>query len=111
MELQQFTQGALTVIKPAGALVEADCDQFRTMAMDLARKTRGRLVVDASAIAYLDSRGIESLVDVTEHMLDGGRALKLCGANATVRQVLDITGWANSFEYFDDLNAAARSFL
>lgn len=111
MEIQQFTQGALTILKPSGPLVDADCDQFKRVAMDLARTTMGRLVVDATAVAYLDSRAIESLVDVTESMLDGGNALKLCGANATVRQVLDVTGWAGSFEFYDDINAAARSLL
>jgi anti-anti-sigma factor len=111
MDIQQQAQGAVTVVKPVGALVEADAEQFKTCAMELVAKNMGRVLVDASAIAFLDSRGIEALADVTDELGNSGRALKLCGANPTVRLVLDLTGWSDAFEYFDDVNSGVRSFL
>jgi anti-anti-sigma factor len=111
MEIQEQSQGAVTVIKPMGPLIEPDADQFKTRAMEVASKNLGRLVIDASAVAFLDSRGIEVLADVTEELAQSGRALKLCGTNATVRSVLELTGWSDAFEYFDDVNMGVRSFL
>jgi hypothetical protein len=35
----------------------------------------------------------------------------MCGANDTLREVLQLTGLTASFEYYDDVNSAVRSFL
>jgi anti-anti-sigma regulatory factor len=40
-----------------------------------------------------------------------GHALRLCGANETLRQVLELTDLAPQFEQYADVNAAVRSFL
>jgi anti-sigma B factor antagonist len=111
MEIQQQSQGAVTVLKPMGPIVQADAEQFKSAAMGVATKSLGRIVVDASAIAFLDSRGIEVLADITDEIANSGRALKLCGANQTVQHVLELTGWSDAFEFYEDVNAGVRSFL
>jgi anti-sigma B factor antagonist len=111
MDILTTSQGAVTVLKPNGPLAAADADGFSKLALAEAVKQQGRIVVDATAVPFLDSRGIEVLIDVSEAMGQSGRALKLCGANQTVRRVLEITGWAGSLEFFDDVNAGVRSFL
>ena len=111
MEIQEQSQGAVTVLKPGGPLTEADADAFKARAADVITKNLGRVVVDASAMAFVDSRGIEALADITDELSQGGRALKLCGANPTIRQVLELTGWSDAFEYYDDVNTGVRSFL
>jgi len=79
--------------------------------MEAQRDSLGRFVMDASAIPLIDSKGLEALVEVTEEMAQSGKALKLCAANETLRQVLELTGVAPLFEHFEDANAAVRSFL
>jgi anti-anti-sigma factor len=111
MEFHLQKHGAVTVIKPSGPLMAADADAFRAKATETASASLGRLVVDASAIPFVDSTGLEALLDVTEELAKGGRALKLCAATPTLREVLDITGLASAFEYFTDVNTAVRSFL
>jgi hypothetical protein len=37
--------------------------------------------------------------------------LKVCAPSATLREVMDLTGAAEAFEYFDDVTTAVRSFL
>jgi anti-sigma B factor antagonist len=111
MEIHEQFQGAVVVLKPVGPLTEPDADAFKARAMDLVSKNLGRVVIDASATAFLDSRAIEVLVDLTEEIAQSGRALKLCGANPTVRSVLELTGWNDAFEYFEDVNMGVRSFL
>jgi len=111
MEIQEQSQGAVTVLKPAGPLTEADAELFKARAVELVTRNLGRVLVDASAMAFVDSRGIEALADITDELAQSGRALKLCGANPTIRQVLELTGWSDAFEYFEDVNAGVRSFL
>ena len=111
MKVQEQRQGAVTVLKPCGPLAGADADEFKSRLIETQRETLGRVVLDASAIPLVDSRGLEVLLDVTEEMAHSGKTLKLCAVTETVRQVLELTGLASLFEYFEDAHAAVRSFL
>jgi anti-anti-sigma factor len=111
MEMQEQNLGAVTVIKPVGALVGEDAGYFRTRTLALASKHLGRIVVDASGIPFVDSSGAEALVDVTEELALGGRALKLCATNPMLKEVLELTGWSDAFEFFAEVQAGVRSFL
>jgi anti-anti-sigma factor len=71
----------------------------------------GRFVVDMSAVPYLDSKGLEAHVEVTEEMSRSGQALRLCSSNKTVREVLELTDLSSLFDHFEDTNTAVRSFL
>lgn len=111
MDIQQTMVGAACVLKPGTSLAEADAVQFRKAAEEASARCSGRVLLDASTIAFVDSAGLEALVDVTEKLNQAGRSLKICGANATLRHVLRLTGCAGSFEFFDEVNAGVRSFL
>lgn len=89
----------------------SDADELKRRLIEAQRDSLGRLVLDAAAIPLVDSRGLEALVEVTEEMAQSGQALKVCAANETLRQVLDLTGLSPLFEHFEDVNAAVRSFL
>lgn len=111
MKLHQQQHGAVMVFRPDGPLTRSDADQFKSQAIQAVNENLGRFVLDASEIAFIDSRGLEVLVEVSEEMSRGGQALKLSGVNETVRQVLELTGLAPTFEHFEDINAAVRNFL
>lgn len=111
MDIQQSMVGAACVLKPGASLSEADAAQFRTAAEEASRKCSGRVLLDASTIAFVDSAGLEALMDVTERLHQAGRSLKICGATPTFRNVLRLTGCAGSFEFFDEVNSGVRSLL
>src|SRR5580704_7065007 len=111
MKVTEQRQGAVTVLKPEGPLVEADIKDFSSALSQATNANLGRCVVDLSAVPFVDSKGLEALLDATEEMARGGRALKICAVDKTVRQVLELTGLVNQFEHFDDVNSAIRSFL
>lgn len=111
MQIIEQRQGAVTVLKPVGPLVQKDADQLKARATDVLRKSLGRFVIDASAIAYADSRGLEVLVELTEELGAGGQSLKISAANETLREVLELTELSPLFEHHEDVNAAVRSFL
>ncbi|MBK9187889.1 MAG: STAS domain-containing protein [Phycisphaerales bacterium] len=111
MEIQEQRHGAVTVLKPQGPLCQADAEMFGKKLQEMLGRSLGRLVVDASAIAYVDSQGLEAMVQATDELAQSGRALHLCGAGDTLREVLDLTGLIERFELYEDVNAAVRSFL
>ena len=111
MKLEEQLHGAITVLRPEGPLVGDDADQFKQRAMEVVQNTLGRCVIDASGVPYVDSRGLEVLVDINDRMFQTGQALRLCGESDTVRQAMELTGLSPAFEYFADVPDAVRSFL
>ena len=111
MEIQSQLQGAVTVLKPSGGLIATEAASFRERVGKVAQTTLGRLVIDASLIPFVDSIGLEALLDLGEQMTAAGRALKLCAVTPTVRQTLDLTGLADAFEFYPDVLGGVRSFL
>jgi anti-anti-sigma factor len=111
MALKEQKCGAVHILRPEGPLKGADAEQFKDRLIQLMTASLGRCVVDASAIQFVDSKGLEALVDANDAMVDTGQSLKLCGANETVRLVLELTELSPRFEHFADVNAAVRSFL
>ena len=111
MKLHQQRHGAVTLLKPEGPLIEAAAGEFDQVARTIMTATLGRFVVDMSAVPFVDSAGLETLVSLTDLLESSGKALKLCGVNKTVRQVLELTEIDSLFDHFEDVNSAVRSFL
>ncbi len=111
MELVTQQRGAVMVVKPTGPLTTTEVEAFKSRVRALIRENLGRVVIDASALHYVDSEGLESLADIADDLLHSGKGLKLCAANETIQQVIELTGLSPRFEHFEDTNSAVRSFL
>src|SRR4051812_33335178 len=106
MKVTEQRQGAVTVLKPEGPLVADDVKAFASALSAASSTSMGRCVVDLSGVPFVDSKGLEALLDATEEMARGGRALKLCAVNKTIRQVLELTALVSQFDHFEDVNSA-----
>lgn len=111
MKINEQRSGAVTVLKPEGPILEGDAAAFKQKLMATLGASLGRFVIDMSAVPYVDSMGLEALVEVTEEMSRSGQALRLCNPNKTVREVLELTDLSSLFDHFEDTNTAVRSFL
>ncbi|MFG0243776.1 MAG: STAS domain-containing protein [Planctomycetota bacterium] len=111
MQVESERQGAVTVLRPRGPLIAEDAEVVRHKGGEAIADSLGRLVIDASAIVYVDSKGIEALLDLADELSDAGQVLKLSGTNETMREALEITETAGMFEHFEDVQSAVRSFL
>lgn len=111
MEIAEERHGAVTVVRPAGPLVGDDAARFRAHVEEAIRRSLGRLIVDGSDVAYVDSAGLETLYDISDLLASSGQTLRLVGVNETVREVFDLTDTASRFECFGDVSTAVRSFL
>jgi anti-anti-sigma factor len=99
------------MLRPIGPIAGEDAETLRVRLLETRKQSYGRFVVDISPVPFIDGLGLEALVDVTDVLAESGQALKLCGANDAVREVLQLTGLAPRFEHFEDANSAVRSFL
>ena len=111
MEIREQRQGAVTVLKPIGPLVQADADAFAQRLTTAAARSLGRIFLDAAAIPFADSAGLEALAAAADQLGQTGQVLKISGAGETLREVLELTDLDPLFEYFQEVSDATRSFL
>ena len=91
MELSKQTLEGVVVIRAEGDLTAATSGPLEELVRaEIAAGTR-RIVVDLEAVRYVASAGLRVFMIAAKTVGPNGRFL-LAGANATVRQVLDMTG-------------------
>src|SRR5699024_2387311 len=108
MQIQEERKGAVTVLRPMGPLAQGDVEQFTGRLEQVRDQSLGRFVVDMSASAFIDSKGLEALVDVHDELARSGQSLRVCGLNETLREVFNLTELSSLFESFEDVGAAVR---
>lgn len=112
MELTETTQGAVLVVKAVGPLAgDAAAAALRDRVHARAEGSMGRVVLDLSEVPFLDSKGIESLLDAADSLHALGLSMRLCGTREAVREALRVTGTDDTFEFHDDAQAGVRSYL
>jgi len=109
VRIAQEQRGKAVVLAPRGPLIAAEADRLRKRVAKALEEGADPLVLDVSGVPFLDSRGLELLVDTTERLIRGGKALRICGANDLLSEVLELTDVASLFEQFDDVDAAVGS--
>ncbi len=101
----------MTVLLPHGPLLEGEVREFAEAVRGARDAARGRVVIDLTDTHFVDSAGLECLLELADEFDAAALPLKLASANETVREVLDLTGLSEEFEHFVDAHDAARSFL
>lgn len=112
MRIEQHKHGAVTVLRPRGPVTSTeDAERLRGEGFETLGKTLGRFVLDVSDMPFVDSDGLEALVDLTKELNQSGRSLCLCGAGETLREILAVTDVSPLFSLHEDVQGAVRSFL
>lgn len=107
---QASKQGAVQVVSGDAPLNS----EHLPIAQDAFEKCFGkgqpRIVLNLEGIPLIDSAGLELLLDIRDRCLQSGGAMQLAAPGALCRDILQVTGLANQFAIFDDLNSAVGSF-
>ncbi len=109
MNIEEQRHGKVTVLRPQGPVIGTDVDQLGDHITKVLDGNCRAMVLDASRMTFVDSRGLETLVDATEELIQRGQVLRLAGASETLKEVLELTELASLFEQYDDTDAAVRS--
>jgi len=112
MLVETSRHGAVTVVRPDGPVInEDDAVLLKNESFQVLGNTLGRFVIDATEMTFVDSFGLETLVEITDEVGAGGQQLKLCGISDTLREIMSLTGLTSKFQQFEDVQSAVRSFL
>jgi anti-sigma B factor antagonist len=80
--------GDAMVVVPSGDIDIATCERFRRALLEC----EGDVIVDLSALTYLDSSGLAVLIKQVERLGESGGSLRLRNPQEPVRGVLDLVG-------------------
>jgi anti-anti-sigma factor len=111
MKIDSQRIGTVDVITPLGALADEDGGLFIESVKTRLEAPNPRLVLSLQEVPYFDSQTIETLVDAASDLEQRGGRLRLASVTQTCREVLELTGQAERFEFFDSVQDAVRSFL
>lgn len=91
MEIKITKSRAVTVVVPKGDLDTASTAQMRQALAELINAGKSRLVVDLRHVGYMDSAGLGELVTAMKRARKAGGDLRLCGPNADISRILEMT--------------------
>lgn len=107
----QQSIGAVTVLKPIGPVANAeDAQHLFQQASKGIRESMGRFVLDVSELSYVDSNGLEAMIDIASQLGAFGQVLKICAQGETLEETIRLTQTADSFESFSQVQDAVRSY-
>lgn len=110
MKIDVQVHGWVGVVTPMGPLVGEDVQRFRDAVEAAAAQRGGRVVVDLRGVPFLDSAGIQALLDLFAADGPPTHRPRLARLSDTCREALDLTETLTRLEPFDTVENAIRSF-
>ena len=108
---QDITEN-LRRISMSGRLDIAGTDEIATKLAALSASARRRVIVDLSAVSFLASIGIRSLIANAKALQQrGGKMVLFVGDNATITMTLETTGIDTLIPMFADAAEAERAAI
>lgn len=111
MKIERQQVGTVDVFTPVGALVDQDGEKFIKTLLARLKSANPRVVVSMNEVPYMDSAALTGLLDATDELSDRAMSLSLARVTSGCREILELTGLANRFRFFEDVQHAVRSFL
>jgi anti-sigma B factor antagonist len=110
LEISARRSEATTIFDISGAIDLANSPQVRKLLLSELRVARTRRVVlNLTAVRYIDSSGVASLVEGLKASRDVGSRFILFGLSPAAREVLQLSRLLKIFEIYDDEQQALAS--
>lgn len=110
MKVDTQLHGSVSVLIPHGALAGDETDDLRQALQAATDQKSGRVVLDLSDVPYLDSGGIEALLELCTGQQAASARPRLAQLGDTCREALDLTDVLLRLNVFDTVESAIRSY-
>jgi anti-sigma B factor antagonist len=111
LEIKERTLGEVVILELRGKITIGEGSvQLREAVSRLLEAGRNRIILNLSAVSYVDSSGIGELVSRYTTTKNTGGKLKLLNLPKKIKDLLMITKLLTVFEIYEDEQAALDSF-
>lgn len=109
MKIQTQSHGNVAVHVPHGPLVADELADLKRVLTATGTPAAKRVVIDMADVPYLDSSGIELLLELCGAHLSPPHQPKLAALSETCREALDLTDVLARLDVYDTVDNALRS--
>lgn len=106
MEITSDRQGAVLVVRPAGRLDATNAEELTKVLLDAFDGGGKLIVVELSALEYISSAGLRSLLVGAKRASAEGGKIVLSQPEDYVREVFDVAGFSAIFSIYDKTDEA-----
>src|SRR3990172_7864142 len=111
MNLEIESRGDIKIIRvKEPRLVSSMLGSFFAEVLKLIEAGAKKVVLDMSAVAYIDSASVGCLMDIYRTMAERSGVIRLLGLQERVETMVSMTGLHNFMEIYRDETAAVESF-
>ena len=111
MKLRQFKQGAITLLAPTEAIIEDSVTELSRKIKACLDAGETKVIIDFSSVSFIDSKGLEMLLDYLDLSMKVGGSIKIASPNQICSDIFRVTRLSNFFEVYKEIDDARRSFL
>ena len=108
MKLQCEDHDRHTVMSIKGELIADDIDRLRREVLERLESRVHDFVLDLSAMEFIDSNGLETLMWMQDQCADRLGQVRLAACRDNVQKILEITRLAARFDRHDDVDSAVK---
>ncbi len=108
IKTQDYNQ--VTVIELQGEFDGDVAEMFRNTIIETVARARAGMVLDMSAVGFIDSQGLEQLLWARDYCSQNRCEFRIAGLDENCRKILEITRLDNEFDRYDELAEAVKSF-
>ncbi len=103
--------GVASYLAPDFPLIEENIQALDEAVQEVRRSGNAQVVLDLRRVPFIDSRGLECLLDLSGSLSAEGGSLRLAEPDGLCREILAITRVDEAVAVFENLEGAGRSFL
>jgi anti-anti-sigma factor len=96
------------VLKISKSLTYQNGEEVEATFKDYLDQLKNEIIIDFSKISFLDSAGLELLLQMHNELKQRGGALKLVHLNKLCLDILKVTQLINVFRIYEDMNKAIK---
>ncbi|RPI59771.1 MAG: anti-sigma factor antagonist [Planctomycetaceae bacterium] len=110
MNITAESYGHTVLLHLKGDLTEDSLTAFRqSVEHNIAGKDIVDVVLNMDTVGFIDSAGLEELLNLQDKLAERLGQVKLIGPDENIQKILEITRLASSFETFKDVTEAVKS--
>lgn len=110
MEIKESTERSILVLAVSGEIDLNHSPALRVILRDKAKAKTAQLLLDFTAVAYIDSSGLATLIEYYQSARSFSGKFALCSLSSRVQSSFDLMRLSEVFSIFADQASAQKYF-
>jgi anti-anti-sigma factor len=110
MDIQTRRVQDVLVVDMAGRLESRTAGQASTELNKIAQGSDRKVLLNVDRLEYVSSAGLRAILVAAKLLQVNGGSVLICGANATVKRVMEVSGFNSLLHLYDTEKQALTAF-